>query len=132
MRAVSFLFAIFLPRWALAWDAGLCPAALCFRRAVVFSLLPFFFLAMVRLYIHRFSQRSPLTGARKRGPRKCVDGLEEFGRLDFAANNAGVSPWTGNTVDCTFETWQRGIGVNLTGTWFAAAAHGCAPMRRPT
>ena len=43
--------------------------------------------------------------------------LEEFGRLDFAVNNAGVSPWTGNTVDCTLETWQRVIGVNLTGTW---------------
>ncbi len=43
--------------------------------------------------------------------------LKEFGRLDFAVNNAGISPWTGNTVDCTFETWQRVIGVNLTGTW---------------
>jgi len=43
--------------------------------------------------------------------------IKEFGRLDFAVNNAGVSPWTGNTVDCTLETWQRVISVNLTGTW---------------
>lgn len=43
--------------------------------------------------------------------------LKEFGRLDFAVNNAGVSPWTGNTVDCTLETWQRVININLTGTW---------------
>jgi NAD(P)-dependent dehydrogenase (short-subunit alcohol dehydrogenase family) len=43
--------------------------------------------------------------------------LKQFGRLDFAVNNAGVSPWTGNTVECTLETWQRVIGVNLTGTW---------------
>ena len=43
--------------------------------------------------------------------------LRTFGRLDFAVNNAGVSPWTGNTVECTLETWQRVIGVNLTGTW---------------
>lgn len=43
--------------------------------------------------------------------------LTEFGRLDFAVNNAGVSPWTGNTVDCTVEMWQRVLGVNLTGTW---------------
>jgi NAD(P)-dependent dehydrogenase (short-subunit alcohol dehydrogenase family) len=43
--------------------------------------------------------------------------LKEFGRLDFAVNNAGVSPWTGSTVECTLETWQRVIGVNLTGTW---------------
>jgi NAD(P)-dependent dehydrogenase (short-subunit alcohol dehydrogenase family) len=43
--------------------------------------------------------------------------MNAFGRLDFAVNNAGVSPWTGNTVECTLETWQRVIGVNLTGTW---------------
>ena len=43
--------------------------------------------------------------------------LKEFGRLDFAINNAGVSPWTDNTVECTLESWQRVIGVNLTGTW---------------
>lgn len=42
---------------------------------------------------------------------------KEFGRLDIAVNNAGVSPWTGNTVECTLETWQRVISVNLTGTW---------------
>ena len=42
---------------------------------------------------------------------------KEFGRLDFAVNNAGISPLTGNTVDCTLETWQRVINVNLTGTW---------------
>jgi len=43
--------------------------------------------------------------------------MEEFGRLDFAVNNAGVSPWTGNTVECSVETWERVLGVNLTGTW---------------
>ena len=43
--------------------------------------------------------------------------MNEFGRLDFAVNNAGISPLTGNTVECTFETWQRVIDVNLTGTW---------------
>ena len=32
--------------------------------------------------------------------------LKEFGRLDFAVNNAGVSPWTGNTVECTVDTWH--------------------------
>jgi NAD(P)-dependent dehydrogenase (short-subunit alcohol dehydrogenase family) len=43
--------------------------------------------------------------------------MNEFGRLDFAVNNAGISPLTGNTVECTVETWQRVIDVNLTGTW---------------
>src|SRR5215813_8183481 len=28
----------------------------------------------------------------------------EFGRLDVAVNNAGISPLTGNTVECTVET----------------------------
>jgi NAD(P)-dependent dehydrogenase (short-subunit alcohol dehydrogenase family) len=43
--------------------------------------------------------------------------MKEFARLDFAVNNAGISPLTGNTVECTLETWQRVINVNLTGTW---------------
>jgi len=43
--------------------------------------------------------------------------LKEFGRLDFAVNNAGISPLTGNTADCTFEAWQRVISVNLNGTF---------------
>src|SRR5262245_58474346 len=43
--------------------------------------------------------------------------LKAFGRLDFAVNNAGISPLTGNTVECTVDTWKRVIDVNLTGTW---------------
>jgi NAD(P)-dependent dehydrogenase (short-subunit alcohol dehydrogenase family) len=43
--------------------------------------------------------------------------VKEFGRLDFAVNNAGISPLTGNTVDCTLEAWQRVINVNLNGTF---------------
>jgi NAD(P)-dependent dehydrogenase (short-subunit alcohol dehydrogenase family) len=44
--------------------------------------------------------------------------MKEFGRLDFAVNNAGISPGTGNTVECTVEMWQRVLNVNLNGTWF--------------
>lgn len=40
-----------------------------------------------------------------------------FGRLDFAHNNAGISPVTGNTVACPKELWDRIIAVNLTGVW---------------
>jgi len=43
--------------------------------------------------------------------------LKEFGRLDFAVNNAGISPWVGNTAECTRENWERVININLTGTW---------------
>ena len=40
-----------------------------------------------------------------------------FGKLDFAHNNAGISPATGNTVQCPREVWDAIVGVNLTGVW---------------
>ena len=43
--------------------------------------------------------------------------MKEFGRLDFAINNAGISPWVGTTAECTLESWEQVISVNLTGTW---------------
>jgi NAD(P)-dependent dehydrogenase (short-subunit alcohol dehydrogenase family) len=42
---------------------------------------------------------------------------DAFGRLDFAHNNAGISPATGNTVQCPRELWDAIVGVNLTGVW---------------
>ena len=62
--------------------------------------------------------------------------VEEFGRLDFAVNNAGVSPWTGNTVECALESWQRVIDVNLTGTWlgmkYQIPGHAKEPVAEPS
>jgi NAD(P)-dependent dehydrogenase (short-subunit alcohol dehydrogenase family) len=50
--------------------------------------------------------------------RATVDlALEEFGRLDFAVNNAGISPWVGKTAECSVADWNTVIGINLTGTW---------------
>jgi NAD(P)-dependent dehydrogenase (short-subunit alcohol dehydrogenase family) len=43
--------------------------------------------------------------------------LKEFRRLDFAVNNAGISPWVGNTAECKREDWEHVININLTGTW---------------
>lgn len=43
--------------------------------------------------------------------------LTEFGRLDYAVNNAGISPWVGTTAECSLEDWKRVIDINLTGTW---------------
>jgi NAD(P)-dependent dehydrogenase (short-subunit alcohol dehydrogenase family) len=43
--------------------------------------------------------------------------LKEFRRLDFAVNNAGISPWVGSTAECKHEDWERVINTNLTGTW---------------
>jgi NAD(P)-dependent dehydrogenase (short-subunit alcohol dehydrogenase family) len=57
--------------------------------------------------------------------------VDRWGRLDFAHNNAGISPHTGNTVDCTKESWDKVLAVNLTGVFLcmhheipAILAHG--------
>lgn len=43
--------------------------------------------------------------------------VNQFGRLDAAFNNAGISPDTGTTVDCTRDMWDRIFAVNVTGVW---------------
>ncbi len=43
--------------------------------------------------------------------------LKEFARLDFAVNNAGISPWVGTTAECSLADWRKVIDINLTGTW---------------
>ncbi|MBS1662343.1 MAG: SDR family oxidoreductase [Bacteroidetes bacterium] len=43
--------------------------------------------------------------------------LSNFGRLDFAFNNAGIEGISAVTQDCSVENWERTIAVNLTGVW---------------
>ena len=43
--------------------------------------------------------------------------LTDYGRLDYAVNNAGVSPTAGNTAEWQPDEWRRVIDVNLIGTW---------------
>src|SRR5450432_3365540 len=43
--------------------------------------------------------------------------VDRWGQLDFAHNNAGISPHTGNTVACSKADWDAVIAVNLTGVW---------------
>lgn len=43
--------------------------------------------------------------------------VEAFGRLDFAANNAGIEGKTAPTAECTEENWDRVISINLKGIW---------------
>lgn len=45
------------------------------------------------------------------------DAIKEFGRIDFAFNNAGIEGEQGMTPDCTEENWQKVIDVNLKGVW---------------
>lgn len=41
----------------------------------------------------------------------------QFGRLDFAFNNAGIEGHQAVTPDCTEENWNRVIDINLKGVW---------------
>lgn len=43
--------------------------------------------------------------------------LGEFGRLDFAHNNAGVTDTPCSTADLSLERWERTIAVDLTGVF---------------
>lgn len=41
----------------------------------------------------------------------------QFGRLDYAFNNAGIEGVSALTHECTNENWEKVIGVNLRGIW---------------
>lgn len=43
--------------------------------------------------------------------------IAQFGRIDFAFNNAGIEGEQANTSECTEENWQRVIDINLKGVW---------------
>lgn len=43
--------------------------------------------------------------------------ISEFGRLDFAFNNAGIEGASAPTKDCTEENWDKVIDINLKGVW---------------
>ncbi|MDT8304876.1 MAG: SDR family oxidoreductase [Anaerolineae bacterium] len=43
--------------------------------------------------------------------------VEQFGRLDYAVNNAGVGGAAATTADYTLDDWRRVIDINLTGVW---------------
>jgi NAD(P)-dependent dehydrogenase (short-subunit alcohol dehydrogenase family) len=44
-------------------------------------------------------------------------GVETYGRLDCALNNAGIQGELQQTADCSEENWDRIIATNLTGVW---------------
>lgn len=43
--------------------------------------------------------------------------ISQYGRLDFAFNNAGIEGLSAPTHECTNENWDRTIGINLKGVW---------------
>ncbi|NLE46718.1 MAG: glucose 1-dehydrogenase [Chloroflexi bacterium] len=49
--------------------------------------------------------------------------LDEFGRIDFLMNNAGITIW-GPAEDVSEDDWRQVIDVNLNGLFFCAQAVG--------
>ncbi|WP_416841186.1 SDR family oxidoreductase [Haloferax sp. DFSO52] len=43
--------------------------------------------------------------------------VSEYGRLDFACNNAGIGGAQKPTADLSFDEWEQVIDVNLNGVW---------------
>jgi NAD(P)-dependent dehydrogenase (short-subunit alcohol dehydrogenase family) len=44
--------------------------------------------------------------------------IDNYGRLDFAFNNAGIEGETASTVECSNENWDSIMAINLKGAWF--------------
>ena len=47
--------------------------------------------------------------------RLVAGGLEAFGRLDCAVNNAGIQGDIAPAAECTKDNWDRTLAVNLSG-----------------
>jgi NAD(P)-dependent dehydrogenase (short-subunit alcohol dehydrogenase family) len=43
--------------------------------------------------------------------------IVQYGRLDYAFNNAGVEGLSAPVHECTNENWERTIAINLKGVW---------------
>jgi NAD(P)-dependent dehydrogenase (short-subunit alcohol dehydrogenase family) len=44
--------------------------------------------------------------------------LDQYGRLDFACNNAGIGGDQNPTADYSIEAWEKAIAVNLSGVFY--------------
>jgi NAD(P)-dependent dehydrogenase (short-subunit alcohol dehydrogenase family) len=44
--------------------------------------------------------------------------LQEFGRLDYACNNAGIGGEQNPTADYSIDAWEKVIAVNLSGVFY--------------
>jgi NAD(P)-dependent dehydrogenase (short-subunit alcohol dehydrogenase family) len=50
--------------------------------------------------------------------KKMIDGaIVQYGRIDYAFNNAGIEGHSAPTHECTDENWEKVIAVNLKGVW---------------
>jgi len=62
----------------------------------------------------------PIDVSEEREVARAVEtAVDEFGRIDFLVNNAGVAPVSG-LLDLSEETWDRTLDVDLKGMWLCA------------
>ncbi len=45
------------------------------------------------------------------------DTVKQFGRIDYAFNNAGVEGVEARTAECSLENWDYTLNINLRGVW---------------
>ena len=55
--------------------------------------------------------------------------LEQFGRLDIACNNAGITGESNQTSDYSIAGWEKVIGTNLSGIFYCMRAEIPAMLR---
>jgi NAD(P)-dependent dehydrogenase (short-subunit alcohol dehydrogenase family) len=48
--------------------------------------------------------------------------VDQYHRLDYACNNAGIEGAMAPTAECTEENWDRVIAINLKGVWLCLRA----------
>lgn len=58
------------------------------------------------------------------------EAIQKFGGLDVAFNNAGTEGTPGATADCSVESWNKTIGINLTGVYLGMRAQIPAMLKR--
>jgi NAD(P)-dependent dehydrogenase (short-subunit alcohol dehydrogenase family) len=54
----------------------------------------------------------------------------QWGRLDVAFNNAGITGEMASTADCSEENWERTIRVNLTAVWYCMKSEIAEMLKR--
>jgi len=46
-----------------------------------------------------------------------IETIANYGRLDFAFNNAGIEGTPASITDCSNENWDKTMNINLKGVW---------------
>lgn len=60
-----------------------------------------------------------------------LETVRQFGRLDYAINNAGIIlPTTGGVANLNTDVWNKIMGVNLNGVYYCVRAEARAMLKQ--